>query len=71
MPLHLLVDTEYCLVNEGYGTMAVCVMDLAQKGHVVAYAVVNKEDAEAHEFCLGEIKRSVEEVVEKFRGMEV
>jgi hypothetical protein len=71
MPLQLLIDTEYCLVDEGYGTMCICVMDLAQKGHVVSYAIVNKEDADAHEFCLREVKRVVEELVAKYEGKAV
>lgn len=46
--VQLQLDTTYRLVIEGHGTMVMGVTSLDQKFHLLAYAVVNKEDTEGH-----------------------
>ena len=59
-PITLMIDTTYRLVIQGHGTMPMCVMDEGQKTHMLAYAIVDKEDHDAHEYCLKELKAGVE-----------
>ena len=63
MGIQLMVDTEYRLVDEGYATMLIGIAGLNQAFHVVAYAIVNKEDAEAHEYCFRQVKEGVRAAV--------
>jgi hypothetical protein len=66
MPLQLCADTTYRLVVEGHGTLLVGLMSLDQKFHIIAYAVLCKEDTEHHEHCFRQIKKGVEAVVHKY-----
>jgi len=68
MLLQILIDTEYSLVLEGFGTMLIGVMSLSQEFHILAYAVVNHEDTEAHRHCLLQTKLGVEKAVRKYQG---
>lgn len=68
MGIQLMVDTEHRLVDEGYSTMLIGVAGLNQVFHVVAYAICNKEDAEAHEFCFRQLKKGIEDAVKRNHG---
>jgi len=68
MGLQLMIDAEYRLVEEGNATMLIGISSLEQVFHVVAYAIVNKEDKEGQECCLREVKKGVEAAVKKNAG---
>lgn len=68
MPLQILIDTEYSLVLEGFGTMLIGVMSLDQQFHVVSYAIVNHEDTEGHRHCLLQTRLGVEKAAKKYKG---
>ena len=57
------VDTSYRYTTENVALMIVFVVSLNQEGHRVAYAVVNKESAEAHSVVFQIIREGVEFVV--------
>lgn len=65
-PLVILLDTTYKLVIEGHGTVGMCVVDEAQHSHLIGVAVVNREDQIAMEHCVRQLKRGVEEAVQKY-----
>ena len=68
MGIQFMIDTEYRLVDEGYATMLMGIAGLNQVFHVVAYAICNKEDAEAHEYCLRQVKKGIEDAVKRNKG---
>ncbi len=63
-PLAIFIDGTYKLVVEGHPTVGVVVVDESQKQHVLAFAVVNKEDHGAVEHCARQIKAGVEATVQ-------
>ena len=66
MPFVLYCDCTYRLMVEGHGTMLLGVMDLSQKFHVVAYAVVTKEDTAGHAYVMKVVKKGVEDAVARY-----
>jgi len=71
MPLQLLVDTTWRLVVEGHGTILVGCMGLDQHFHIIAYAVVSKEDTDGHEHAFKQVKAGVEAVVAKYQRLQL
>ena len=51
---------------ERHGTMLIGTMDLSQHFHVLAYAVVTREDAKGHEYVMRAAKQGVEDVVARY-----
>jgi hypothetical protein len=68
MPLVIFIDVEYSTNYEGFGTMLVGVTSLDQKFHMVAYALVDKEDKPGHLVALQMIKAGVEATARKYEG---
>jgi len=68
MPLVIYIDVEYSTNDEGYGTLLIGVCSLDNKFHIVAYAIVSKEDALGHEHALRMVKAGVEAAVQKYKG---
>lgn len=66
MPLVLYCDCTYRLMVEGHGTMLLGTMDLSQHFHVLAYAIITKEDTGAHEHVMRVVKQGVEDVVARY-----
>ena len=68
MPLVIYIDVEYSTNEERFGTLLIGVCSLDNKFHIVAYAIVSKEDALGHEYALRMVKAGVESAVQKYRG---
>lgn len=66
LPIQLCVDTTWRLIVENHGTILMGVVDLAQKFHVLAYAVVSKEDKAGHVHCFKMLKLGVRDVVQLY-----
>ena len=66
MPFVLYCDCTYRLIVEGHGTMLLGTLDLSQHFHVLAYAVVTKEDTAGHEYAMRVVKKGVEDVVARY-----
>jgi hypothetical protein len=59
----LSVDTSYRYTNEDFALLPVFNVSPDQTGHRIAYALLNKESAVAHEVAFRIIKAEVEKVV--------
>lgn len=58
--VQLCIDATHRLVIEGHGVLVICVVDLAQVTHVLAYGVFTQEDEEGLQHCLAQLKHGVE-----------
>jgi hypothetical protein len=64
--LTLAVDASYRYTWQGYGLLVVKVIDFAQTAHSVAWALVSKEDDDAHVFVFQQLVKELERLVEKY-----
>ena len=63
LPCVVCIDCTYRLTAEGPGCMVIGTVSADQRWHTIAYALVNKEDTEAHSYVLASTKKAVELVV--------
>ena len=59
----LALDFTYRIFHEGHGLMPIMTISPDQKGHIIAYAISDSEDGDAHTMLLEIIKKQVENVV--------
>lgn len=69
-PVFFAVDTSYKYTWEGFGLYPVCTVDLQQKTHVIAYALLNCEKADVQTLILQRVRKYVEEVVKERQTKE-
>lgn len=67
-PVQLMCDSEYSLVTEGYATFLVGVSSLDQQFHIIAYALMSRENRGLYEVVFRVIKAAVEAAVKKYAG---
>ena len=60
------MDSTYRLIVEGHGVLTFGVMDPAQRYHIVAHAVVSKEDAEGQLHCIKQLRKGVSSTIEEY-----
>ena len=65
---YLALDFTYRVYREGHGIMPFITMSPDQKGHIIAYAVSDSENAEAHEELLLAVKNEVERITRSKSG---
>ena len=70
---HLMIDATHRMSAEGYFMINIGVVSRTQNFHLVATAVVNREDEATHAIVFKQVKRAAEGVVARFRkaGMYV
>ena len=65
---YLALDFTYRIFQEGHGLMPVMTVSPGQKGHIIAYAISDRENKEPHIQLLRSIKSEVERVVRSKSG---
>ena len=60
-------DCTYRLMTEGFAMAVIGTVSIDQKFHVIAYAIVNKENTAVFQFILREVKKEIEKVVAEQR----
>ena len=60
------VDTSYRYMWQGYGLLVLKVIDLSQTAHSVAWAMVSKEDDDAHVFVFQQFVKELEHLVSRY-----